>query len=245
MRAAWMLLIVLLLGSPTFAAVAVNVTGDNGADNGGTTTSVTWNFDPVGAGCTDCALLVQLEGDTATDDVTGCTFNGTAMTFQNKASAGGAGRYTYTYGLLSPASGSHAIVCSASSSHYLFGVAISYSGVSSFGATSTTTVNGTDQVTGNITVTTANSWVYAGVSSSDTSFWTGITNATLRGQYAPFNSPAIFDSNTAVSAGSYSMTTDDGPSADQAMVQVELIAAAGGGGGSAPNGLMLRGVGLR
>jgi hypothetical protein len=244
MRRLLLTLVFACWASPAWAAIAVVTTGNNGNDNGGTTTSVTSSFDAVGAGCANCALVVQLEGDTTTDDVTGCTYNGTAMTFQNKAYAGGAGRWTYTYGLISPAGGgAHDIVCSASSTHYLFLTAISYSGVSGFGATATATVLSTDQITGTITTTTNNSWVYAGVSSSGAFPWAGVTNAVFRGNYAPFDSPAIFDNNIAIAAGGYSMTVDDGPASDQAMVLVELLSAAGGGGGGTSKGLTTLGVG--
>lgn len=227
----FILLLSLLLPIPSWAAIAVNTSGNNGADNGGSTNTVTWNFDPVGAGCTNCALVVQLETDTTIDDVTGITFNGVAMTFLVKVHATG-GRWSYTYGLLNPASGSHAIVATAGSTHYMFGLAVSYSGVLGFGATSTQTTSGLANITGNITTTTANSWVYVGVSGSDVSDFSGVTNSTKRGEYASFLSPAIFDNNTAIAAGAYSMTITDGSSpGDIGMTMVELMITAGGGGG--------------
>lgn len=222
------------------AAVAVNTSGNNGAGNASASNTVTWNFDAVGAGCTNCALLVQVLGSNAVDDVTSVTYAGTNAPIVARSGLGW--RYNYSACLINPASGSNAIVVTSTSTHLLAGVAVSYSGVSACGATSNQVTTGTS-ITGSITTTTANSWVFAGAVSDGATTWSGTTNATLRGIYTGNTNPAVFDNNTAIAAGSYSMTISAGGSGDIGLVMVELIPA----GGATPtpnNGMLLRGVGV-
>lgn len=236
----------LLFSARAEAAVATCNVANNGNSNGGTTSSVSGTFDAQnGCGASNYALLVLIEGDTGNDDVTGCTYNGTGMTLLGHAYAGGGGRHLQLHGLLGPASGSNTVSCSASASHYLFYTAASYSGVMAFGTSTTTSVNANAQLTGTITVSTANSWVVAGCAGSDVSTWTGVTNAVVRTQYVPFSSPVIFDNNTAASVGSYSMTVNSGNAGDIGMIMVELKATSGGGGGGGTyRGLLTTGVGV-
>jgi hypothetical protein len=214
-------------------AIATVTTGNNGADNGGATSSVSWSFDAKGGGgSSDYALFVQIEGDTSTDDVTGCTYNGVAGTLIDKAQATG-GRWTYLFRWIEAlsqtiASGSNTIQASASSTHYLFGCAVSYSGVGSIGATAKDqTSSSQTSLTQSVTTTTANSWVVTGASGS-----LGVaagTSATLRAKYAAFSSPGLFDSNGTVSVGSNSMTINsDGAAAALAMVMAEVKEATAG-----------------
>src|SRR5678815_4145797 len=106
-RVVWLLCAFLLVAVEASAAIAVNVNTDTGATNSGSGTTVSWSFDPVGGGCSNCALIVQVLGSNVVDDVTGATFNGVAMTMLQKT--GSNWRYTYAFGLLSPDSGSHTI----------------------------------------------------------------------------------------------------------------------------------------
>lgn len=236
------LVFVLVLGMAVdvSAAIATNTVTSNGASNGGSTNTVSWSFNAVGEGCANCALLVQVEGSNVVDDVTGATYNGVAMTLIDKGTVGF--RYTYVFGLQNPASGSNTVQVTASSTHLLIGVAISYSGVGGFGASSVTT--GASPLTGNLTTTQANSWVYAGVLSEFVPGWSGVTNATFRVQSSVTAAVAIFDNNAAVvSPGSYSMTISNGGATSFVMIMVELFAAGGGGGGTSSGGLLLLGVG--
>ncbi len=237
-----LLLTLALLAAPTVVMAApapVNVT-DAGATNSSATNTLSWSFDAVSGGCANCAALITILGDQTTDDLIGCNYNSVATTLIDKANVGW--RWIYTLGVLAPASGAHNIDCTASATHLLSGVAISYSGVGSFGAHASQGGFGTN-VSGTITTSQANSWVFLAASSPDVTTWAGITNATFRNVYSVNNSPALFDNNTAIAAGSYTMTVTTGQATDLGIVMVELVPSGGGGGTPAKRVLTL-GVGV-
>lgn len=231
-----------LSAAPALAAIAPVTTNDAGTYNAAATTSITWAFNAVGGGCANCAMLVQVLGDQTTDDLQGATYNGTAMTFLDKTNAGW--RWTYTFGMLAPPSGSNDIVVTASSIHQLAGIAISYSGVGSFGAHAGGLGGNGLNVTGTLTTLAANSWVYLGGVAPDVTTWAGVTNATIRNYFVTTSGPALFDNNAAVAVQAYSMTVTTGQTTDLAIVMVELEDAGGGGGGATAKRTLTLGVGV-
>ena len=102
------------------------ITYDNSADggnNGGSTTSLTYSY-TVGSG-SNRLLVVNLIGDTSADDISSVTYAGTPMTLVGKVQAP-SNNWQYLYYLLNPSSGSHNIVVTAGSQHYLISQAASW-----------------------------------------------------------------------------------------------------------------------
>lgn len=159
----------------------------------------------VGSG-SNRALFVCAYSDSG-DFITGITYNGVAMTLVDKLNVSGT-VYIYIFKLVNPASGSHTIQVSASSSTYLFWAAVSYAGahqsalVDGSAVKSTGNTDGSGDWTKSITTTVDNDWLLMWVNGQFT--WTGQTNATMRaGNFS--TRPA--DTNAAQTpAGSKSMT---------------------------------------
>ena len=103
------------LASNGTAGITYDNSGDGG-NNGGTTTSLTYSY-TVGSG-SNRLLVVNLIGDTSADDISSVTYNGSAMTLLGKVRAP-SNNWQYLYYLLNPSSGSHNIVVTADSQHYL------------------------------------------------------------------------------------------------------------------------------
>lgn len=66
---------------------------------------------------TDRLLFVDVVGDGTSDFISGVTYNGVSMTLITKGQ--GSGRWLYSFYLIAPASGTHDIIASASSSCYI------------------------------------------------------------------------------------------------------------------------------
>lgn len=193
------------------AAAPANIAFVGAADGGNVTaTSLTFNY-TVGAGSN--LLVVPLIGDFASgvDDISGVTYNGAALTLAAKRNPAEANqRWTYLYYKLGPSTGTHSLVITAGSSHFLAAGAADYSGVA---ALDTTTTNGTPTtvttLTTSITTVANNSWVILcteGFSSNAAP--TAGTGSTRRAFEGSFGAWGLFDSNSAITpAGSYSMTT--------------------------------------
>ncbi len=188
----------------------------------------------VGAGA-NRLLVVCFEGDVSggADDITGVTYNGVSMTLVDKRDAGGAGRITYLYFLLGPASGTHNVVITSTASHMLIPVAADYSGVKQTSQPDNSTTNSTTYESNLTTVLTTiadNCWTILGsISLLSQSAGAG---STRRVEGATYDEPDIFDSNGVITpAGSYSMRTD----ASTFLVHIMAsFAPAGAGGGGAP-----------
>ncbi len=116
---------------------AATISGVGAADlgtNAGSTNSLTVAY-TVGGG-TNRYLVVPVEGDvsaTGADDSTGCTYNGTSMALIGKSVATTGNRFQYVYGLVAPTSGTHDVVCSFTSTHYILMGARDYAGVKQSG----------------------------------------------------------------------------------------------------------------
>src|SRR5882672_11814158 len=85
----------------------------------------TWNHTCTG---TKLLLTVNVLGDLSADLVTSVTFNASSMIKQGAVQIP-SDRFQSVWTQLNPASGSHQIKCSASSSIFIGGVSASYTGV--------------------------------------------------------------------------------------------------------------------
>lgn len=187
----------------------------NAADGGNATaTSLTFSY-TVGAG-SKRLLVVVVVGDHLTDDVTGVTYAGAAMTLAAKLTgAGGASnRWLYFFYLVGPASGANNVIISASSSHFLAGGAADYAGVNAVSQPDATTTNAggsnITSLTTSITTVANNSWAILLENSFDTNLPPTAGAGLVRRAFdAALGSWGIFDSNGAITpAGAYSMTTN-------------------------------------
>lgn len=200
------------VGTAPASSIAFNAAADLG-NNGGTTNSLTASY-TVGTG-SNRMLYVTVAGDTAANDVTGVTYNGVAMTSLFAGFQGGnsLNRYIYSFFLLNPPSGSHSVVVSSSSNHYLLAGAADYTGVAQSGQPDAVTTNfsapGAGSITTTLTTVAANSWIIAstpGFSGNPPVAGTGDIRRTYDTTYTTWG---IFDSNggiTPPAATSMTMT---------------------------------------
>jgi hypothetical protein len=178
-------------------AIAIGTATDNGAYTSDSN-QVSWSFDAGGY-----PLLVVVRagytGGTG-DDVTGVSYNTIPLTQLGKVGLSNS-RWTYLYGLLTPASGVNTILVTATNDHYLYGCAVSYSGVTAFGqvVTASEGTTATDDFSLGLTTQYTDSWVVAGIGSEDANFQGG-TGTTLRCRMEPFKEPGFIDNNQAVAA---------------------------------------------
>lgn len=165
--------------------------------------SVTDPFNNVAGNAMLVGLVIR---DSNADSSTGCTYNSVAMTLIEKVDSLAAGGFMYVYGLLSPTTGTHDIVCT-----FGFGIAddvrvsaVSYSGVSqtSLPDASTYDTITAGSFTDNLTTVADGSWVLLFPFNDNNPNIAG-TGSTQRGTSA---NPSWFDSNGPISpAGSYTM----------------------------------------
>ena len=218
---------------------------DSSVDGGSTTgSSMTFAFNNVAGDY----LFVGVVGDTALDDVTGVTYNGVSLT-QVGSSIIAASRYSYLFSLASPATGSHNVVISAGSSHFLIGAAASWSGTNlgaldahnsgvSSGAVSTYTTS--------ITTVADNCWaVFISFGfNNDLSPPAAGTGLTRRAYDVGLGAWGFFDSGGVITpAGSFSGTTTRGfASYTEGHIMASIAPpGAASGGGPLMRGEFLRG----
>ena len=193
------------------------ITYDNSADGGnnsGSTASLTYSY-AVGSG-SNRLLVVNLIGDTSVDDISSVTYGGTALTLLRKVHVP-SNNWLYLYYLLNPSSGSHNVVITAGSSHYLISQAASWYNVKQSAqpdASATNTVAAaTTSITTSLTTVASGSLVVQGLwSFGHLAAGTGATPILTD---AAFDGAGIFASSASpVSpAGNVSMTTiSDGSS---------------------------------
>jgi hypothetical protein len=140
---------------------SAGITYDNAADggnNGGSTATLSYSY-TVGSGA-NRLLVVNLIGDTAADDISSVTYGGAPMIFLGKIQAPSANNWQYLYYLLNPSSGSHNVVITAGSSHYLISQAASWYNVKQTSQPDALTTNVAP--TANTSVTTSLTTVAAG-----------------------------------------------------------------------------------
>jgi hypothetical protein len=134
-------------------AIEVDATS---ADHSATATSLTFSHTCSGE---NRVLFVGVIGDTTTDTVTGVTYAGVAMTLvgKNKTTSN---RYNYLYYLVAPATGANNVVISQSSSVFIGGASVSYTGVSPVDTidASTTNLATATSITTSVTTVADNCW---------------------------------------------------------------------------------------
>lgn len=201
---------VFIFPNSVFAAIAFDNALNLGSSTVGTTLTTSFT---VGAG-SNRILFVGAVGDntgSATDDITGATYNGVAMTLIDKTFVA-ADRYRYLFYLVNPASGANNVVITSSTNGgFKAGAVASYTGASQTGQPD---ASGKNQDTNNTLTTTAtvvasNSWmIMAGGVGGGTAV--ASTGSTLRDTATNIG---MFDSNGTVATGSQSMTivTSDSP----------------------------------
>jgi len=174
-----------------------------------TATSLTFAHTVTGS---DTLLLVGVQGDSATDAITGVTYNAVGMTLVAKIQhSPPTGRWIYLFRLAGAATGAHNVVISSSGSIFIQGFAASYTGVDqttpidSFN--SGNSAAGQTTYTISTTVVGSNCWLasffnlFSGVAGP----LTAGTGSTRRATDTNFTSAALFDSNGTVASGSRSM----------------------------------------
>lgn len=210
-------------------AIAPDGSSDGGISVGSNT--LTWSSHSV-AGSNRAGVVIGF-GGIATDNWTGVTWGGSAMTLVKKGVPATGGRYLYMYAIANPATGVSTITVTASGSPDALGaVEDSYTGMSStFPDSSNSNASAsTTNLTVSTTVVAANSWLVMGGTASAGAVSAG-TGATLRQNWATNSRMALFDSNGTVGTGSQSMTMNTGV-ADIANVVIASFAPSG----AAPTG---------
>jgi len=155
-------------------------------------------------------LLSSIFGDSA-DVITGATYNGLAMTLVDKLFDGASSRFHYCFALLAPATGTHNIVVSASTSIIMGASSASYTGVLQSGQPEAFAHNSnpsTASLATIVTTLTDNAWtVYC--AHAEGGHPAAGANSTFRGDdgFGGVGISAIMDSNGPISpAAAHSMT---------------------------------------
>jgi hypothetical protein len=219
-------------------AIAYDASSESGANFN---TAVTWNHTVTGA---DPILFVfQLSG--SGDYGNGGTYAGAALTLVSKAQVPGTNEWGYLYYLVAPATGTNAIVISASQNSILAGVASSYTGAKQTNQPDSLSTGTAGPFAASLTLTTSVSaddcWIVGGWRATNGSLSAG-AGTTLRKN--PATQIAIGDSNATVSPGSRSLIATQASSAYAGVIASFTIPAVGGGGGGTPaRNLTLLGVG--
>jgi hypothetical protein len=136
----------------------------DGGNNGGSTASLTYPYTVVSN--SNRLLIVNLIGDTSADDISSVTYAGTPMTLIGKIQAP-SNNWQYLYYLLNPSSGSHNVVITAASSHYLISEAASWFNVKQTAQPDAVTTNtaaiGSTSITTSLTTVATGSLVVQGL----------------------------------------------------------------------------------
>lgn len=156
------------------------------------------------------ALVVGIIGDTATNNITGVTYNSVAMTLATTVQVPG-DRWHYLYYLVNPASGSNTVAISATGSGFIIPGSISYNGVNQ-----TSPINVTNTATGtsgsiscSVTTTVAGCMLVS--SFRGASAVTPGTNTYNRLMYQNGTIAGMSDSGACVAAGSNTMSETTTP----------------------------------
>jgi hypothetical protein len=197
-------------------AIAFDTFTDGSIVNPGT--ALNWNHTCTGS---NLYLIVGTIGDLTSDLITGVTYNTVAMTKLNVVQTP-SDRYVTLWGLAGPASGTHQVSVSASSSIVIEGGSASYTGVSGLDASATTNAAASPatSVTGTITTIAANAWTVA-IFRNDNAAASAGTGTTSRGNFGDL-SCALMDSNGALSPGSHTLQATLGGGENWAVVIASL-----------------------
>lgn len=185
-------------------------------------------------------LLVGVQGDNSTGadtGITGVTYNGVAMTLVDVVWRGVGKRACYLWRLAGPATGAHNVVISASSSVFIQGYSVSYTGVDQttpIDSHNTTSGSSGTSLTASTTVVAANCWLvmFGQVDAGAQGQPTAGTGTTRRAQDTDFTSCGVFDSAGTVSTGSQSLQFTWSSTGGSVAAIASLTPVGGGGGGS-------------
>ena len=207
----FMLVAVILLWTPLiWGAISFDAT----SNAEGTSTSVSTGSHTVTPGTGSVGIVCVLgDVDTGSDNITSVTWNSVGMTQVYKKVTGlftGA-RMQYMYKLKGVTTG--VITATFGSSHYIGIVAASYKDVPDTNSAESATTNitagvATTSLTTTVTTNTANDWLVLCDGQYDAGSAPGAGGGTTRRNYLAANGNlGLFDSNSALAAGSNSLIT--------------------------------------
>ncbi len=215
-----------ILGTPP-PVVSPGIAFDTAVDGGlvNTGTSLTWSHTVTGS---NPILFVGAFGNTVGADptcagITGATYNSVSMTqVTGSPFNGGADRCMYLFYLAGPATGTHSVVISASSSIVIDGQSASYTGARQTGipdAHNTNAVGGTP-ISQSVNTVASSCWIFAMVR-SDTGTPAAGAFTTLRVTSA--NGIGLIDSNlTTPSAGTWPLIASSSGATFMGMIIVSF-----------------------
>lgn len=188
-----------------------------------TSTSLTYAHTCTGS---NLILLVAVVAVTASDVITGVTYNGVSMTKIAGQLYGGVA-YQYLYYLVAPSTGANNIIVSSSSSVLLQSQAVSYTGVvqSSPTITGNSVENSVTSIASTLTSTVDNSVHIAHFRVSDNATGWGVTNSVIAVGVGGGSTEGVWESNPLLisPAGSHTMTAS--ATASQTFAQIGVIFA--------------------
>jgi hypothetical protein len=170
---------------------------------------------------TNLALIVSFFGE-ASDNVTGVTYNGVAMTRMGFIDPGGGDRFEFMYGLLNPATGANNVVISFSSSSATYAQSSSYTGVKQTGLPDNVTTQANASASSSTTTLTpvaSGCWLVMGSRTGGITVTAG-AGTTMR-QTTAANGQNLCDSNGTVS-GSSSLVQNYSPSSTSGCVMISM-----------------------
>lgn len=186
----------------------------------GTSTSITWNHTVTGS---NTAVFVGVRStSSATDNVTGVTCGGVAMT-KGPVIAGDSflRRCNSVWFLLGVDPGVQAIVVNGTPSDFISGMSASYTGVQQSGQpdNTTTAIAGSSPITKALVTVADNCWIFA-MSGNEATTPTANTGITMRKTTSGLG---IGDSNGAITpAGSYTMAINAGGASSITILMVSF-----------------------
>lgn len=169
----------------------------------------------------DTILMVMFDNEGGPDDFTGVTWNGSESLTEIgvRVQEGTTGRYSHTYALMNPTTGTHNVVISRSSSNQVNYIIVSYTGVDQSALPSTyVTKQFAPPIapgTTDLTTLVSNSWTVLHARGARTE--SASTGSTLR---SASSIGTVMDSNSALSAGAHSMSFSQSPDNSAACTQM-------------------------
>ena len=210
------------------------------ASGGATTAASSLTFAHT---CTGSDLILFVGAFNGTNNVTGVTYNGVAMTLVDTAVAQAGVNYKLFY-LINPATGANNVVISTDvASNVLRGVSTSYTGSAQSGQPdSFSKVQGaqTYPLAISTTVVAANCWLVMAGGNVDDGQNAG-TNTTSR---VAVNSMEMFDSNATVGTGAQVLNATSTVSPTNSGFVIVSLAPAGGAAGTARDARLLTLLGV-
>lgn len=174
---------------------------DNSSDLTLATSTATYTKSYTVNSNTNGILFVGLFASTS-DQITGVTYAGVAMTQIGKTHAG-TDRWVYLYYLLAPTTGANNVVASFSASQdAIQGMAVSYTGAFQSGQPdASVTGTGGSYVSPTVTVVASGCWIVAVTRNNSGTPSAGTTGTAMTARHTSSNGIGLFHSNATVSTG--------------------------------------------